>query len=140
MSILTDGFSTIINMPQAGITLFEKEVTPPAVDGGGPNDTTTMRNTNWRTKQPKRLKTLSEMKGKVAYDPAFYNTVVANVNVNQALSVRFSDGSRIGFWGWIDKFTPDAIKEGEQPTAEITIQCSNQDNGGFEQPPVYTGP
>lgn len=137
MSVLTDGFKTTISLTGAGVTFFEKEVTPPDIDGGGPNDTTTMRNTTWRTKQPKKLKTLGKFSAKVAYDPAFYSTTVAQINVNQLITVTWPDGHSLSFWGWLNKFAPDPLKEGEQPTASIELECSNQNNSGVEIAPVY---
>lgn len=137
-TVLTDGFKTTINLTGAGVTFYEKEVTPPDIDAGGPNDTTTMRTTTWRTKQPKKLKTLGAMSLKVSYDVAFYSTTVAQIGVNQAIVITFPDAHTLTFWGWLDKFKPDAIKEGEQPTAEIAIECSNQNNSGVEVAPVYS--
>ena len=135
--IINDGFSTIINFVNAGVLFKEKEVTPPGVDGGGENDTTTMRNTAWRTRQPKKLKTLEKLTVKVAWDSAIYTTVIDAINVNSFLSVQFPDNTRLEFWGWLNKFMPDPMKEGEQPTAEIEIICSNQDGDGNEVGPIY---
>jgi hypothetical protein len=99
---LDDGFSTIITFSSApSVKFYEKEVTPPGVSGGGANDTTTMRNTTWRTMAPKKLKTLSEAGASVAWDPAAYNDVLAMIQVNQQITVTFSDGSTIQFWGWL---------------------------------------
>lgn len=137
MAIINDGFSTIITLTGAGVVFKEKEVTPPGVDGGGENDTTTMRNTTWRTRQPKKLKTLEKMSCMAAYDTSWYTTIVAEINVNQVISVTFADGSSLTFFGWLNKFTPNTVKEGEQPTAEIEIIASNQDDAGTEQPPIY---
>ena len=65
MSYLTDGFATTVTFYAlgTGTTLYAKEisVTPPGINAGGENDTTTMRNTTWRTRQPKSLKTLTNM-------------------------------------------------------------------------------
>lgn len=135
--VQTDGFKTIVTLTGAGVSFYEKEVTPPSIDGGGENDTTTMRNTAWRTRQPKKLKTLDKATLKVSYDPVFYSTTVAQVNVNQSIVITFPDTHTLTFWGWLNKFAPDANKEGEQPTAEVEIICSNQDNSGVEQAPVY---
>ena len=141
MSRLDDGFATLITFPSAPtIKFYEKEVTPPGISGGGENDTTTMRNTAWRTKAPKRIKTLTEMSASVAYDPAVYDDVVAILQENQLINVEFPDGSSVDFWGWLDEFTPNAAKEGEQPTANIKVIPSNQDNSGVEQAPVYNAP
>lgn len=137
MALLTDGFPTLITFPGAGVTFAEKEVTPPGLKGGGPNDTTTMRQTAWRTRQPKKLKTMDTMSIKAAYDPAFLATTVAQINVNQLIILTHADGHTWSFWGYMDEFVPDQVKEGEQPTAEIKIVCTNQNNAGAEVAPVY---
>jgi len=139
MSILEDGLSTLIslaNLPT--IKLCEKTVTPPGVDGGGSNDLTSMKNTAWRTLAPKRLKTLTEASASVFYDPAVYDEIVAQGNINQLITVTFSDGSKIAFFGWLNTFTPDEIVEGEAPTASVTFIPSNRDLLGVETGPVYT--
>ena len=143
MARIDDGFSTTIDFTDLPtVTFYEKTVTPPGMDGGGPNDTTTMLNTAWRTKAPKKLKSLTTMTLTAAYDPAVYTDIVGanGINNNQEITVNFPDGSTLVFWGWIDKFTPNEIVEGEQPTAEVIIECSNQDAAGAEIAPVYTAP
>ena len=141
MSRIDDGFSTTIAFADlANVKLYEKTVTPPGVSGGGENDTTTMLNTAWRTKAPKKLKSLDESSFTAAYDPAVYDEIVGanGVNNNQLITITFADGSTLAFWGWIDNFAPNEIVEGEQPTAEVTIICSNQNASGTETAPVYT--
>ena len=152
MAYLNDGHSTTIGFltvsspdPDAPIAFLfkEKRVTPIGVDGGGPNDTTTMRNTTWRTMQPKKLKTLTEMSATVSYDPVVMNpggsvNVVDEINVNRQILVKFSDGSKLRFWGWLNNFTLGECAEGAQPEATISVFGSNQDNSGVEQEPIYT--
>jgi hypothetical protein len=140
---MDDGFSTTIAFADAAtIELFEKEVTPPSVQGGGAIDTTTMLNTEYRTKAPKQLKTLGDSSLTVAWDPVIYDTIVGatGINNNQLITITFIDGATLAFWGWIDEFTPNALVEGDQPTAEVTIICSNQNDVGAETAPVYTAP
>ncbi len=141
MSRIDDGFKTIVTFSagSSGVTFtfYEKEITPPGVEGGGPNDTTTMRNTEWRTLSPKQLKTLTPMTAIGAYDPAVYDEIIAMLQTNQSIVVTFPDDSTLTFFGWIDGFVPGNIVEGEQPTATITIQPSNQDADGEEIAPVY---
>ena len=144
MAIINDGFSTTITFgaTQSGVSittvLKEKTVTPPSVEGGGENDTTTMRNTAWRTRQPKSLLTLGEASFTAAYDAAVYDEIVDLTNVNQEITVTFPAGDTLVFWGWIDGFVPNEISEGEQPTAECRIICSNQNDSGVETAPVYS--
>lgn len=136
---LDDGYQTLISFAaDTNILFYEKEVTPPEVDGGGEVDTTTMLNATWRTKQPKALKTLGNAGATVAYDPACYPEVVALINVNNLITVTFPDGDTLAFWGWLNKFTPGSNKEGEQPTAEVEIIASNQNDSGVETAPVHT--
>lgn len=136
--IIHDGFSTIISL--GGTEIHEKTVTPPGISGGGANDTTTMRNTAWRTKQPKKLKSLTDATTTCAYDPVAYDTLLAQVNVNQEITYTFADGSTLVIWGWLDEFKPNSVEEGSQPTAEVVIIPSNQDDAGDEAAPVYTAP
>ena len=136
--ILRDGHSTILtfaNIPN--VNFLEKEITPPGVDGGGENDVTTMRNEVWRTRQPKKLKTLTPLTLTVAYDPAIYDDVEAQLQVVQLVTITFPDGSEVDFFGWIDSFLPGTNVEGEQPTAEMTVIPSNENELQEEVSPVY---
>ena len=137
MGRLNDGFSSEISFSEnPRVLLWEKEITPPGIDAGGANDTTTMRNARWRTRQPKKLLTLDDMELNVAYDPMLYDDIVDMAGVNQEITLTFSDGATLTFWGWVDKFKPSSLKEGEQPTASITIICSNENALGAETAPV----
>lgn len=136
---LGDGQSTKIGFANApNIALWEKTVTPPGVDGGGPNDQTTMRNIAWRTFSPKKLKSLTASSGTCEYDPKVYTDCVNQINQIQAITITFPDRSTIVFYGWLDKFTPKDIKEGDPPLADFTIQPANMDTTGAEIAPVYT--
>ncbi|QDP54889.1 MAG: hypothetical protein Unbinned3891contig1000_87 [Prokaryotic dsDNA virus sp.] len=120
--------------------MFEKDVTPGGYSGGGPIDTTTMRNTQFRTMAPKSLKTYTPVSATVAYATVALDTILANINVKQLITITYPDNSTVEFYGWIDEFTPGAHTEGEQPTATITIQPSNTDSAGAENEPNYIAP
>lgn len=136
---IRDGHATLIGFANApNIKLQEKEVTPPGIDGGGANDTTTMHNSVWRTKQPKKLKTMTDVTFTAAYDPAVYDELVAQVNVNQLITVYFPDGDTLAVWGWINEFKPPSHTEGNQPVATVTVIISNQDDSFNEVAPVFT--
>jgi hypothetical protein len=143
MARIDDGHPTTItfgNNPSgsgAEVTFWEKSITPPGADGGGENDTTTMRNSTYRTKAPKALISLTDCKATVSYDAAIYDDIIAMLNVITTITIEFPDTSTLLFYGWLDKFEPGDISEGSQPTADITIVASNQDSNGTEQPPVY---
>ena len=138
MSRIDDGFSTTISFSEDSSVLFwEKEVTPPGMDAGGANDTTTMKNTTYRTFAPKQLITMTEATLVASYDPAVYDDILNMLGVNQLITITFADGSNIAFWGWVDKFIPGAVVEGAQPTASVTIVPSNQNGSLVETAPVY---
>jgi len=145
-AVQTDGFSTTITFTSSEISsgvlivdlMEEKEVTPPGIDGGGPNDTTSMRNTTWRTNYPKVLKTLTSAPVTISYDPAVFDEMNNMINDNQEITITFPDDSTLVFWGWINNFAPNANVEGEQPTAVITIEPSNMDADNAEIDPVYS--
>lgn len=146
MARIDDGYRTLITFKDAAITLaWEKSVTPPGIDGGGSIDITTMRNgdgtTGWRTFAPKALKTLTESTATCAYDSEMYDECLTALQVNQEIEIAFPDDSTVTFWGWLDKFMPGELTEGEQPTAEITIIPSNRNNDepALEVAPVYAG-
>jgi hypothetical protein len=137
---IDDGYQTLIDMNGLvfGVDAFEKEVTPPGVDGNGMVDITTMRNSVWRTRNAKHLKTLTEFTVSVAYSGAMYNSMVDNAQVNQIITVIFPEGSTVQFWGFIDKFVPQPMREGEQPIASMTVVPTNQNDLGVEVAPVVT--
>jgi hypothetical protein len=138
---LDDGFSTVIefaNLPS--IKLFEKEVTPIGYSGGAKIDTTTMRNTAYKTGAPRKLKELTKMTATVAYATEIYPLIWAQINVNQLITVSFPDGSEVEFYGWLSDFAPAAHKEGEQPTATVTVETGMRDPDGNEVAPIYNGP
>jgi len=135
---LDDGFATYItfsNIP--AVKLFEKEVNPPGMTANGPIDTTTMRNTAWRTMAPKALKSMPQIQATVAYATDAIEILYGQIGVNQPIFVTFPDASTVSFWGWIEEFTPGANVEGEQPTATLTVQPSLRDAAGAEVAPAY---
>jgi hypothetical protein len=101
-----------------------------------------MRNLIWRTRQAKKLKTLTDMTVTVSYDPKVYADNGAllfyALNINQQIIIWWPDGSKLTFWGFLDEFMPGEIVEGAQPEAELKIIATNQNNAGVEQYPIYT--
>lgn len=139
MAVMNDAFPTIIAFAGiVGAKFLEKTVTPPGMDGGGPIDITTMRNSTLRTRSPKKLKSLDEMAVTVAYDPGVYTQVWAQLNVNQAITVTFPDATTVVFYGYINTFRPNEHREGDQPTAAMSIVPTNLNGSGVETPPAYS--
>lgn len=139
---LRDGFSTTISLPALGndipaeLNLWEKTVTAPGLDGGGAIEIATMRNRQWRTKSSKYLMTLGDLNLTVAYDPTTFGILVGDVdagiiNANTVYNVFFPDGTYLSFYAYMDKFTPQEKKEGEQPLASVTIIPTMCDYGEY---------
>lgn len=136
---LRDGHRTLLSFALApSVKFFQKRVTPPGIDGGGENDTTSMHNNTWRTRQPKKLYTLTPATITAAYDPAVFTEILAMINVNQLITVTFPDNSTYAFFGWVNNFTPNEHTEGEEPTASVTVIPSNQNASFVETAPVLT--
>lgn len=143
---LGDGFPSFMefgNTPTVGF--WEVEVKPLDIDGGEPVDITTMRNATYVTRWHQRLKDTGTAELKAAYDPAVYSTLIAQVNVNQPILQIFPDGSALRFWGFIQKFIPDALVRGQMPTAMVTIVATNLNATKVETAATYystttTGP
>lgn len=138
---MDDGFSTTIELENdPTIQLWEKEVTPPGITGGGPIETTNMRNLKWRTKAAKKLMELTPINTVCAYATKAYPRLVQQINQNQRITISFADGAALRIWGYINEFTPAAFTEGEQPTATVVFQPTMVNNEGVEQEPEYIEP
>lgn len=137
---LKDGFRTLITFSRSTTaSLWEKTVKPPGIDGGDPIDQTTMHNSAWRTTAPRQLKTLTECSGKAAYDPNVVNQLYDLINIEQTITVTFSDGSTLAFYGFLKMFETDELSEGQQPEASFTIVPTNFDHvNKVEAAPVLT--
>lgn len=139
MGKLNDGFGTLITFATtSSAKLYETEVTPPGVEGGGPIDTSTFKNTAWRTAQAKVLKKLTQGSGVYAYDPECYTAMMGAINVNQLITVNFPEGDTLAFWGFIDSFKPTGLTDGGRPTATVVFEPTLTDESGDETPPEYT--
>jgi hypothetical protein len=135
---LGDGYQCLIAFAQdADVSLWEKSVTPPGIDGGDPVDTSTMHNTTYRTKAARQLKELTNGSFTAAYDPQVYDQIVSLINVEGWITVHFPDGSTLDFMGYLKSFTPGEIVEGSQPEAECEIVCTNENSTGAETGPTY---
>lgn len=137
---LREGFRCKITIGSlTTISFWEKTVDPPGLDGGPPIDQTTQFNTLYRTRWPRTIIDVTAITlPDAAYDPNVYNQIVTYINKNDQITVTFADGSTVAFWGYLQSFNPNPVREGEQPTCAITIVPTNLDNSYVEQGPVIT--
>jgi hypothetical protein len=138
--MLEDGFSTKITFAaDTNVTLYEITVQPPGYDGGDAIETTTMFNTDFRTFAARSLKTLTEGQVTFGYDPVAFSELFTLINVPTTITVTFPDGSTLAFFGYLRTFEPEALAEGEMPTATATFQPTNVDPANHvEAAPVLT--
>jgi len=139
---LGDGFRTLINFAEnPTVSLWEKSVQPPGLDGGDAVETTTMHNVNYRTMSSRFLKTMTESSVMAAYDPQVYDQLVALINVETTITVHMPNGGSLAFFGFLRTFEPAEHVEGTQPEATCTFTPTNVDPAdGTEAAPVYTAP
>lgn len=138
---LGDGYQTAIVFARNDtVSFWEKSIKPPGMDGGDMIDNTTMRNTTWRTRAPRQLITLTDFTLRAAYDPNVYNQILNDLlNQEGAITIHFPDGSTLDFFGYLQKFEPQEITEGNQPEADITVVPTNWDPANaVEAAPVLT--
>ncbi len=142
MAWIDDGFSTTMSFDNtpSGETLKFQEVSlsPPGLDAGGANDTTTMQNTAWRTMAPKQLLTMTEFSATCKYDPEVYDQIVDMMATITEIVITFPDSSTLTFYGFIDKFVPGEVVEGAMATATLTVVPSNATAAGVETAPAYS--
>ena len=120
MAKMKDGFKTLVLFSlDATVELYETSVKPPGYTAGGAIDTTTMRNTRFRTMCPKSLISATQVTISGGWDPALYNEMEAMIGLNQLITITLPTGDEVSVWGWIDSFEPSALEEGEFPTVDV---------------------
>jgi|GEM_PF-2948378 len=129
MATLFDGLYTTLNIGGT-VLVCEIEVTPPAIDGGEGIPQDCMRSGGWNLMWPRKRRRLGPISAVVSWSPDMYfvnlglapppNASVL-VNIVSMVFVTFPTGGILAFWGFLSKFEPQAMKDGERPTANITI-------------------
>lgn len=132
MAVLTQGHGTRIYFTSTPILWFEeKSMTPPAIDGGDPINTTVdvAGTKRVRLVAPRaKVKMGTAVNLIVAYDPRvfnYYSELNRAIGLNQYILCQFPDSSQLKFLGWIQSFNANAMQEGEQPQANVIITVSN---------------
>jgi len=135
-----DGFRTLIIFnANPTVSLWEKVVKPPGLEGGDPIETTTMHNTALRTFAPRKLKTMTNSTMTCAYEERVFTQLLALIDVETTVTIVFPDDATIAFYGFLQTFDPQDNEEGTQPEASCVIVPTNQDPvDGTEQNFVLT--
>ena len=123
-----DGYQTLIAFAaDPNISFWEKTVTPPGMDGGDAVDNTTMHNVTYRTFSSRALVTMTPASTTVAFDPLCYNSIIAIINVEGAITVHFPNADTLDFYGYLKSFIPGPFVDGTQPEASVEIVPTNWD-------------
>jgi len=108
------------------------------VDGGEPLDATCLSNTEWMTKLPATLKEATDLNFTVKFEPADWDAIVAEVNVNQSCTLNFASPlGTLTFWGYLRTFTPNEAGVGEVWEATCVIVVTNMNGSNVETAPSY---
>lgn len=138
---LFDGYQVLFSFSlNVNINLWERSITPPGLDGTGPIEVATMRVDDLRIRAPKSLATITEMTMVCAYEPLVYNEFYAIMQIIGSMTVTFPDGSTLDLPGWLDKFMPTEMTEGNMPVANVTFYPSMMDEDYVETAFVLTPP
>lgn len=138
-SRLKNGHSTLYTFAaDPDISFWEISVKPVGLDGGDAIDTTTMHNTTMRTMAPRTLKTATEMQVVAAYDPVFYDQILALINVETLCTITFPNGDKVDVYAYLKAAEFNELVEGTQPQVTLTIVPTNVNpSTGAEVAPNY---
>lgn len=123
-AMLPNGYQALVAFDaDPDFNLWEKEVTPPSLDGGDPVDTQTQHDVQFSTQRPRALTKIDGGQFTAGYDPLVLVDSGAMLNLEQSITWHFPDGSSIAYWGYLKAIKPTGMTDGNMPlcTAEIVI-------------------
>lgn len=137
---MPNGYQTEVAFSAApAVALWERDITPPSLEGGDPIDTSTQFNTTYLTKYPGSLVDMGMFSMVCGYDPVAYSTLLSLINVNTTVTVHFPNGDSLAFYGYLKSFKPGPLSRGKMPEATVEVVPTNSDPSDCtEQPPTYT--
>ena len=136
---MPDGYRTLVTcFLNRNLSFWETEVTPLGYDAGDAIDTTTMRNNRWRTMDARSLVTTTDVSLTAGWDTKLYPDLINVLGFETTWTILFRDLSNITFYGFLKKFDPQSLKEGDFPLVQMTITPTNTDPvTGAEEQPVW---
>lgn len=119
---IDQGFRILVtNALNAGIALFEIEVTPGGLDNGDPIDTSTQYQTKYHVRRPRALNKADGAKIKAQLAAGTRNELDALIGKETTITEKYPDGSTYCYYGYYKSVKYDAFKEGEKPTCEVEV-------------------
>lgn len=113
------------------------EVTPFSLDGGGEINLVTMLSKYMRTKWHKQLKGTEALTMNAFFSFNAFHRALSLVNANYQMKLKFPDNSYILFYASMNQFKPNSFKEGEPPSAMISVVPTHINEAGIETTPVF---
>lgn len=138
---LKNGFRALLTLEQQpDIAFWEKEVTFAGIDGGEPINISDQHNETWETFGMRALKQMTPVTIQAGYDPAFWDDILAMVNVEQTVTETNPNSDQLAYYGALRSAVKGPQSNGVQPMCTIVIQPTNTDPiTGAEEDPVFTG-
>lgn len=109
------------------IEIYEKQITPPAIDGGDPIMTDTMQNSVYVTKAPQCLQEWDDITVVCAYDPAVLSELQTLINFIDSYTIHYPDGTTLTLWAYLRRVESSPLQKGVQPELTLTIIITNWD-------------
>jgi hypothetical protein len=137
MAYALEGLGTTITLGSSSLCLVS--IAGLGIDGGEKLPATCLDNSDWMTYLPQTLVDVPNLSFTAAYDPSEFAALVAEVNVNQQITINFAAplGS-ITFWGFLKSLTPGEGTYGSRWEATGEISCTNMNASNVETGPVYS--
>lgn len=138
---LTEGHSTVVVFSRKpSIGLWIKQPKPPGVDGGEKIKITSMHNLLYHTAAPQALIMITDGTFTASYDPqALADIITTLINAPGTITIFFPDNSTFAAYGYLQKFEPNQIQQGQQPEGQATVCITNWDVSNWvEAGPVIT--
>ena len=122
----TDGHGIRIVFVNQGISVYEKNVTPGGTEGGDPINITTNDNASQHSQAPRTLTMPTATSAEVTYDEVDFAALEAAVDQSDQIRIEWPDDTTRVSSGWLRSVIPNQASEGEQPTANITIEYQGE--------------
>lgn len=136
---LKNGFRSLITFSSnSNIKLWEKSVTPPGFDTGAMVPLGSLQNQLFRIYKPSDLITVTECRVLVAYDTEVISDILSlcENGDSEIITVTFPNSRRWSYPGCLQKFMPNELSDGMQPTALATIAARMFNNSKTKTPEI----
>lgn len=102
-------------------------------------DNTCLSNSEFITKQPQTLKEHADIPFTALWDPADYDDIEAEVNVNQLMTLSIPSVGSIAFYGFLQSVEVSEAAVGDRWEVSGNIVITNITAAGVETGPSFTG-